>query len=291
MRFLPLLVLLLTCCAPPPPARFPRSSSSPSPVERIAVIGDFGNRSNIERWAGRDMALNGVETILTVGDNVYPYPQGLSDYDTHVGEFFGRWIRDRKFFPAIGNHDWDGPGESETFVRYFGVPRYYDFSVGQVHFYVLDSDDREPDGIEWRSKQADWFRQRIAENPGDCFRFVVFHHPAVSTKIDQTSFCGGCEPVPEMDWPFESFGIDGVFSGHAHWAERFFRRRINFWTVGATTDDLDTIDFEVDERSKFFVSRSGYLVIEPSLNRLDIGFRFVGDESLSDVITLKKQCE
>ena len=68
----------------------------------------------------------------------------------------------------------------------------------------------------------------------------------ISTKVDQSDFCIGCEPVPDMDWPWRDYGIDGVFSGHAHWAERFEHRGVMHWTVGNTTDDLDDIGFPVD---------------------------------------------
>jgi hypothetical protein len=288
MRLAALLSLALLSCAPLPTSRVP--SVSPSLVSRIGVIGDYGNRSAVELWASRDMALNGVEAIATVGDNVYPFPMGTSTYDTHVGEFFGRWIRSRDFFPAIGNHDWNGPEESKPFEAFFGVPRYYDVTLGSVHFFFLDSDEHEPDGIAWDSKQASWFRDRIAASPHDCLRFVVFHHPAVSTKVDQSSFCVGCEPVPEMDWPWASYGIDGVLSGHAHWAERFLHRGVMHWTVGATTDDLDSTDFPVDERNRFFASRPGYLMMETSPGRLDLGFRFARSPSLEDVVTMRKEC-
>ena len=267
----------------PPPA--PSSSSS----VRVSVIGDFGNRSCVERWAARDIDLNSPASILTVGDNVYPYPNGLNDYETHVGEFFGHWIREGRFFPAIGNHDWNGPGESETFQRFFSLPRYYDVVIGPFHFYVIDSDDREPDGIGWDSKQAAWFRERITANPQDIFRFVVFHHPAVSTKVDQSSFCVGCEPVPQMDWPWAEWGIDGVLSGHAHWAERFLHRGVMHWTVGATTDDLDPVGFPVDSRSRFMESRPGYLMMEGDEEHVTVGFRFANDDSLSDVIVLGRK--
>jgi len=276
------------CCLPIPTSRVPSLSSGPA--VRVGIIGDFGNRSGVERWAARDMALNGVAHVATVGDNVYPFPRDTSTYDTHVGEFFGRWLASRDFLPAIGNHDWDGPRESQPFESFFGVPRYYDVTLGNVHFFFLDSDDREPDGISWSSRQAEWFRERVAASPDDCFRFVFFHHPAVSTKVDQSDFCIGCEPVPDMDWPWRDYGIDGVFSGHAHWAERFEHRGVMHWTVGNTTDDLDGIGFPVDERNRFFASKSGYVMMEVSSGRVDVGFRFVREPIVRDVVSMTKTC-
>ena len=293
MRLLAIFLssLLSVGCSllPVTPARVPHMSPA-DPVLRIGVIGDFGNRSRIEAWAADDMRLNGVASILTVGDNVYPFPKGVSTYETHVGQFFSPWISSHSFFPAIGNHDWNGPLDAAPFEAFFGVPRYYDVTLGRVHFFFLDSDDREPDGIGWDSRQAAWFRDRVAASPDDCFRFVVFHHPAVSTKVDQSDFCIGCEPVPEMDWPWREYGVDGVFSGHAHWAERFEHRGVMHWTVGNTTDDLDDVGFPVDERNRFFASKSGYVLMEASPGRVDVGFRFVREPVARDVVSMKKIC-
>jgi hypothetical protein len=113
-----------------------------------------------------------------------------------------------------------------------------------IHLYVLDSDPREPDGITWDGEQARWFRDAVVRNmTRSCFHIVAFHHPAYSTKINTDSYCEGCEPVKDMDWPFREVGVDAVVSGHAHWAERYEHRGMRFWTVGNTTNDLDLDNF------------------------------------------------
>lgn len=264
------------------------------PTYRFSVIGDFGNGSEVERWAQEDMMINDVKAIFTVGDNIYP--DGMSGYESHVGNFFYNWLTvpRNNFWPSPGNHDWNGEYGLRYYHAFFHVPRYYDIDLDDrhmVHLYVLDSDPREPDGIGWDSKQAEWFRAAIEKNrTRSCFHLVAFHHPPVSTKIDQTKFCEGCEPIKELDWPFRSYGIDGVFSGHAHWGERFTHDGINYWTVGNTTNDLDKGDFERTNNSKYFDARSGYLLGEVGPGWLALGFKIIDQKKVSDIIILNKEC-
>ena len=262
------------------------------PTYRFAVIGDYGNKSLVEKWASEDLKDNNVKAIFTVGDNIYP--DGSSGYESHVGDFFSNWITvpRRNFWPAVGNHDWNGEFGLELYRKYFHLPRYYDTDLDDmhlIHLYVLDSDPREPDGIDWNSNQAKWFRSAVEKNRfRSCFQLVAFHHPAVSTKINQTSFCEGCEPVKEMDWPFKEIGIDAVFSGHAHWAERYTHNGMNYWTVGNTTDDLDLDNFKRNENSKFFKSQSGYLLGEVGPGWLAVAFKFMNEKRPEDIIEIKK---
>lgn len=264
------------------------------PIYKFAIIGDYGNRSNIEKWLSDDLLENDVSSILTVGDNIYP--NGTAGYETHVGEFFSHWlILPRKnFWPALGNHDWDGEFGVEPYKKFFHLPRYYDVDLDDhhlIHLYVLDSDSREPDGIGWDSEQAKWFRNAVEKNKGkSCFQIVTFHHPATSTKIDQSSFCEGCAPVNKMDWPFKEAGIDAVFSGHAHWGERYTNNGMNFWTVGNSTNNLDLDNFKRDDRSKYFTSKSGYLLGEVGPGWMALAFKFLNEKNVKDLIRFEKEC-
>jgi hypothetical protein len=63
-----------------------------------------------------------------------------------------------QFFPTLGNHDWYTPG-AQPYLDYFHLPgneRYYDFVWGPVHFFAIDSDENEPDGVNQSSVQAKW---------------------------------------------------------------------------------------------------------------------------------------
>ena len=54
------------------------------------------------------------------------------------------------FLPSLGNHDWGTPN-AQPYLDYFALPgneRYYDHVQGPVHFFIVDSDPNEPDGID-----------------------------------------------------------------------------------------------------------------------------------------------
>lgn len=264
-----------------------------SPEYRFAFIGDYGNRSYIQEWAADDLWINGAKSIVTVGDNIYPNPS-VATYEATIGPYFSWWLDQGTFYPALGNHDWDSPEGSRSYERYFGRTRYYDVDLdpaGRIHVYVLDSDPREPDGIDVNSKQAQWFRGRLEANrTRSCFHFVVFHHPVVSTNTNPQTICDGCEPRPEMDWAYETLGVDGVFVGHAHFAERFQVRGLNHWIVGNTTNDIDTDVFTRTSDSKYFRAVSGYLMGEVGPGWVSLGFRLRGANRFEDVVTLEKTC-
>lgn len=91
-----------------------------------------------------------------------------------------------------------------------GNERYYELDKGPAHFVFLDSDKaREPDGTSPASTQGLWAQAAIAASAAP-FQFVVFHHPAY-TSGDRTA---------DMDWPFKTWGVDAVITGHVHNYER-----------------------------------------------------------------------
>ena len=141
---------------------------------RFAVIGDYG----VEGDPARDVAalVTGwsPDFILTVGDNNYP-DGAEATIDKNVGQYYHSFIGDyqgtygpgsavNRFFPSLGNHDWHTPG-AQPYLNYFSLPgieRYYDFVVGPVHFFALDSDPHEPDGVASNSTQALWLQAALS---------------------------------------------------------------------------------------------------------------------------------
>src|SRR5262245_23482444 len=87
---------------------------------RFAVIGDYGRGSANEAAVADLVKSIGPEMVVTVGDNNYP-SGGADTIDDHIGRYYHEFIfpyqgtfgpgADRnRFFPALGNHDWETPG-------------------------------------------------------------------------------------------------------------------------------------------------------------------------------------
>ena len=147
--------------------------------------------------------------------------------DANIGQFFSGFIggytgkygpgsATNRFWPCLGNHDWYAPTGAQAYLDYFpslpGNRRYYDVAVGNVHFFAVDSDPHEPDGIDVGSTQARWLQAALAASH-ECFNIVFFHHPPYSSG----------DPLftePEMRWPFLAWGADVVLTAHQHNYER-----------------------------------------------------------------------
>lgn len=203
---------------------------------RFAVIGDYGQAGQAEAGVAAMVKRWDVDFIVTVGDNNYP-DGAAGTIDQNVGQYYhayiypyqggyGRGAPENRFFPAPGNHDWN-TGTLQPYLDYFTLPgngRYYDFERGPVHFFILDSDPREPDGRSRDSRQAAWLRDRLAgaDSP---WRLVITHHPPYSSSIRR----GGDR---EMQWPFAGWGASAVLAGHEHFYEGSFQDGIPQFVVG-----------------------------------------------------------
>jgi hypothetical protein len=206
-------------------------SSAPAPQEatptaqdtRFAVIGDYGVDAPGAAAVAQLVATLDPQYVITVGDNNYPDGE-QSTIDGNVGRHYSRWIHPytgafpasrgpNRFFPSLGNHDWRTAGAA-PYLAYFTLPgneRYYAFRRGPLHFFALDSDPHEPDGIEVGSVQAQWLQAALAASNAP-FKLVYFHHPPFSSSDHGSTYA--------LQWPFRAWGADAVIAGHDHAYER-----------------------------------------------------------------------
>lgn len=214
----------------------PTQEATPSAQKvRFGVIGDYGSGSEAEGNVADLIISWEPEFIITTGDNNYPNGE-LETIDEHIGQFFHEYISPyqgshgegsqvNRFFPTLGNHDWNAPG-AEPYLGYFALPgneRYYDFVRGPVHFFALDSDSREPDGVGRSSMQAAWLQAGLSESVSP-WKIVYFHHAPYSS--------GTHGPVDWMQWPFAEWGADLILSGHDHTYERILKDGITYIVNG-----------------------------------------------------------
>ncbi len=200
------------------------AGTSPASALSFAVIGDFGDGGILETDVAKQVQSWSPEFILTVGDNNYPSGAAATidrnigrDYHAFIAPYhgvYGRGADVNRCFPTLGNHDWESKNV-RPYLAYFVLPgngRYYDFARGPVHFYAVDSDPREPDGVNAESIQARWLKERLAVST-EAFKIVYFHHPPYSSSNKHGSSAW-------MQWPFKAWGADAVLAGHDHTYER-----------------------------------------------------------------------
>jgi tartrate-resistant acid phosphatase type 5 len=223
----------------PPPAS-PTASPEPSATANMslsfAVIGDFGEGGQGEADVAGLVHSWAPDIVITVGDD--NYPSGAADtIDAHIGQFYhdfifpytgtyGAGATENRFFPILGNHDWYTSG-AKPYLDYFELPgneRYYDFVRGPVHFFGLDSDEHEPDGVNQASIQANWLKQALAGSTSP-WNIVYLHHAPYSSGTMHGS-------TTWMRWPFTAWGADAVLAGHEHNYERLLVDSIPYFVDG-----------------------------------------------------------
>ncbi|MEZ5065613.1 MAG: metallophosphoesterase [bacterium] len=270
------------------------------------MIGDYGAAGSPgESQVARLVASLLPDVILTTGDNNYP-SGAAATLDENVGRFYHSFIQGycgkygagasrNRFFPTLGNHDWGNkprhPKGADPYLRWFDLPgneRYYDFVRGPVHFFALDSDRNEPDGVDASSAQARWLRDGLAKSQAP-WKVVYFHHPPYTSGAKHG-------PCKWMRWPFAEWGADVVLAGHEHSYERLLvpagedRPEIPFIVIGASGARLSGFvrAKAISPFSMVRISEWGALLMSASPDRLEIEFYTAdgGSEQPADVVSL-----
>lgn len=250
--------------------------------QNFAVIGDYGLDGENESKVANLVKGWNPDFIITTGDNNYPYG-ATETIDQNIGKYFSDYIypyrgsygvgaKENKFFPAIGNHDViiDGQAYYDYFVL-GGNEHYYDFIIGYIHFFSLNSNQSEPDGFDSLSIQANWLKKRL-QNSTSVWKIVYFHHPPYSSGTHGDS--------EWMQWPFKPWGASVVLSGHDHVYERLVVNDLTYIVNGLGGNG--TYYFIEEEQDKYDIkaqynSDYGALKISGSAEKLDLEFHSVSD--------------
>jgi tartrate-resistant acid phosphatase type 5 len=242
---------------------------------RFAVIGDYGLASQPELEVAALIASWQPDLIITTGDNNYPDGEA-STIDENIGQYYSEYINpyqgaygpggDRnRFYPSLGNHDWTAPG-AEPYLDYFTLPgneRYYDFEAGPVHFFALNSDWREPDGVSSQSIQADWL-QTVMSASTVPWQIVYFH---------ATPYSSGMQGSTEwMRWPFKEWGADAVLAGHDHDYERLLVDGLVYFVNGLGGGPIYYFEDILDSSQFRYNDNHGAMLVEATNTQIVFQF-------------------
>lgn len=203
----------------------------------FAIIGDYGDAGGPEEDVAALVHSWDVDFIVTAGDNNYPDGEA-STIDQNIGQYYAAFIHpytgsygpgatENRFWPALGNHDLD-TANGQPYFDYFTLPhneRYYDFQEGPAHFFILNSDPREPDGRTADSTQAQWLQTQMADSDAT-WKLVFMHHTPYTSSQRR-------RPDKALQWPFANWGATAVVSGHDHLYERSEADGIPYFVNGA----------------------------------------------------------
>lgn len=245
------------------------TSLSPSSVTRFASVGDFGNGSNeaarvaalIEAWE--------PSFLVTTGDNNY-----LGENIERAFAPYNEFLPDR-VFRSLGNHDWDTIKVDLVFFEMPGNERYYDVVRGDVHLFIVDSDNREPDGAAETSVQGNWLRRGLEQSQTP-WQIVVFHHSPYSS--------GDHGGNVKLQWDFDRWGADLVLTGHDHDYERLEIEGIPYIVNGAGGADLQPFRKTVPGSIIRYNAKHGALLLEATPSTLTTRFYTLDGELIDEVV-------
>jgi glucose/arabinose dehydrogenase len=279
----PKLVINYTVATPTPVVTPISTSSATNTVEppsgsiRFAVIGDYGDASQPELDVANLVKSWTPDFIITTGDN--NYPDGTAQtIDQNIGQYYHEFIypytgtygpgaATNRFFPSLGNHDWHSPN-ARPYLDYFTLPgneRYYEYVWGPVHFFVLDSDSNEPEGISSSSVQATWLQNRLAASTS-AWNLVYMHHPPYSSGSQHGS-------STTLQWPYAAWGADAVLAGHDHTYERIFQNGITYFVNGLGGRSIYTFGTPISGSQVRYDGDYGAMQVDASESQ--ITFRFI----------------
>jgi hypothetical protein len=158
----------------------------------------------MEGWA----ATHRVDALVTTGDNVYE--RGEPElFAAQLDQPYQVLRRRRPLWATLGNHDVTA-GHGAEQLRHLGLPDLpYAKSLPGLQLLFLDANRVDQD-------QASWLDARLS-GPGPDLRAVVFHHPAWSCSVHDTSEQVGRHWVPVL----EDHRVALVLNGHDHNYQRF----------------------------------------------------------------------
>lgn len=154
-----------------------------------------------------------------------------------------------------------------------------------MHFFVLDSDDSEPDGVTAESKQAIWLQKGL-KDAKEQWKLVYFHHAPFSSGRQHGS-------ATWMQWPFKQWGATAVLSGHEHNYEHVVRDGFHYFVNGLGGDpiynDLPKTDSNkkpVDGSVFRYSAKHGAMLIEANDEKIAFHFVAISGEEPEPVVTI-----
>jgi hypothetical protein len=258
---------------------------------RFAVIGDFGDAGSAEEDVANLVHSWNVDFVITVGDNNYPDGEA-STIDENIGQYYHQYIYPyvgsygqgsnvNRFFPSLGNHDWR-TNPPQPHYDYFVLPnneRYYDFIWEDIHFFALDSDTDEPDGVTENSIQGQWLQNALLSST-TTWRVVYFHHAPYSSSSSH-----GSEEY--MQWPFKEWGGTVVMAGHDHTYERLIVDDFPYFVNGLGGRSIYNFGSPIPGSQVRYNDDYGAMLVDANQDSMTFKFYSQANE-LIDVYTIHK---
>jgi len=220
----------------------------------FVAIGDSRSRLDVHAKIVEKIMEKNPKFVVNSGDLV---GNGLSIHDWEA--FFKvnkEFMKNTPYYPVLGNHEKDSP----YYYDFFDLPnneRYYNFTVGDALFIVLDSEgprtnmpayvtDDEKDkywydsGIKYQETQKEWLEDVLNLNKEAGFVFVFQHLPLYSVKKSRVEE----SKMARKFWGdiFARHGVQVFLNGHDHHYHHAIDNGVHFITSAGAGAPLYKVD-------------------------------------------------
>jgi acid phosphatase len=253
----------------------------PEPL-RFAALADSGFGDPITAALAERLADEAPDFVLLPGDVVYRMDEQRNPGEAYRLKYFQPFapvLRLAPIYPALGNHELDGPGLVDgtpyyytafppvfdsTFPNWNGEPlrKWYAFAANGVQF--LSVNTQALFGDPGRAEQEAWLEERLAD-PAYGYTVAFFHVPPYSSGPHRFD---GLNVRPLAD-RLEAAGVPLAISGHEHVYERLAHGPTTYIISGGgsgTTYDL----IAPNEFSQYFDRVSHYTLFEAYPDRIEM---------------------
>lgn len=205
----------------------------------FAVVGDSGSGWMSQLQVASNLATNSVDLVLHTGDITYP-TLNRAIVDTRCLSIYTPQMRSTPFFFTPGNHDLYAPDTLATYLETFRMPT--NSATGTMHFYSFDHGDahfvslfvpslanfagQSAYAFQPGSVQMQWLTNDLAATSKP-WRILLLHIPLFDStwhQFDDYNGNGRPDRLELQEWLLPvaaQFGVQAIFSGHAHCYERF----------------------------------------------------------------------
>jgi predicted phosphodiesterase len=196
---------------------------------------------------------------------------------------------------AAGNHDTllGGLSRYEYYCAPAGMPLqsgtrlWQRIDVGTVHFLVID--------LEWSAEsfntaQSKWLEQQLASIPKDDWTIVMGHgfYYASGAIVDGWKWYDNPETISKLAPLFEKYGVDMVFSGHAHQLELLQKSGVSYVICGTFGKPLEE-DRQYISPDSVWYSNKDFAFADVTINgaNANLIFRDPSGKEINSFVILK----
>jgi acid phosphatase len=252
--------------------------------ERFMVIGDMGTGTPDQYEVAAAMTKRaereGLDFILTVGDNFYPNGVQSADdpqWKTKFENVYSSPVLQVPVFASLGNHDHYGnPAAQVAYAqknpRWRMPAQYYSFTRTladgvSVQFFAVDTDPITREHPKAK-QQLEWLAAELAKSDAR-WKIVYGHHPVYShgPHGDTRLLVENLEPI------LVEHKVDLFLAGHDHTLEMLKPvRGIHYVISGAAGGPDKAYVVEWSEESYYAATLGGFVLCRVSKDELVIEF-------------------